>query len=81
MTARPSLHLVELTDKQVEVLSHLANGLDQPAIARVMQISVSTVRSHLRDSLVRLGAASGTHAVALAIGLDILPADVATTRR
>lgn len=80
MTGRPSLHLIELTDKQTEVLSHLARGLDQPAISRVMQISPNTVRSHLRDSLVRLGAANGTHAVAIAIGLGLLPADVATTR-
>ena len=81
MTARPALHLIELTDKQVEVLTLMARGLGQPAISRVMQVSVNTVKSHLRECLVRLGADNGAHAVALAIGFDLLPADVATANR
>lgn len=83
MTARPGQHLIELTDKQTEVLTHMARGLGQPGIAKVMQINVNTVKSHLRGCLERLGADNGTHAVALAIGYGLLPADVATntTRR
>ncbi|MGE7437530.1 response regulator transcription factor [Kitasatospora sp. NPDC001175] len=72
------MHPVELTERQTEVLSLLAQGLDLPQIARQLQFSVYTARSHLRDLLPRLKAANGTHAVAIAIGLGILPSDVAT---
>lgn len=78
MTARPGQHLIELTDKQTETLTLMARGLGQPAIAKVMQISVNTVRHHLRISLERLGANNGAHAVALAIGYGLLHDDVAT---
>ena len=79
MTARPGQHLIELTDKQAEVLAHMARGLGQPGIAREMQISVQTVRTHLRAAMERLGAVNGLHAVALAIGLGLLHDDVAIT--
>jgi two-component system NarL family response regulator len=77
MTGRPSQHLIELTDKQTEVLSHVAKGLDQPQISKVMQVSVNTVRGHLREALERLGAKNGANAASIAIGLGILPADIA----
>jgi DNA-binding NarL/FixJ family response regulator len=72
------MHPMELTERQTEVLALLAQGLDLPQIAQKLQFSVYTARSHLRDILVRLNAVSGTHAVAIAIGLGILPPDVAT---
>lgn len=78
MTALPR-HLIELTEKQTEVLAHLACGMDIPEIARVMQVSVKTAREHLKEAMFRLCARSGTHAVALAIGLGILPTAIATT--
>lgn len=67
-----------LTDKQTEVLAHLARGLKRAQIAREMQVSARTVRDHLREGIFRLGAVNGTHAVARAIGLGILPTNVAT---
>lgn len=79
MTGRPSQRLIELTDRQAETLQLMARGLGQPAISKVMQISVNAVRSHVRDCLIRLGADNGVHAVALAIGYGLLPADVALT--
>lgn len=79
MTARPHLHLIDLTAQQTQVLTLIAYGYDQPRIAKELGITVNTCRSHLRDILVRLGADNAAHAVALAIGYDLLPADVATS--
>jgi len=78
MTARPSPHLIELTAQQAEVLTRVAWGWDQPKIARDLGLTVHTVRSQFREVLQRLGANDRAHAVALAIGLGLLPADVAT---
>lgn len=79
MTARPSSHLVELTSQQTEVIVRLACGQDTSQIAREMRLTVHTVRSYTRDIFVRLGADNAAHAVALAIGFGLVPADVATT--
>lgn len=77
MTGRPSAHLIDLTAHQARVLALIACGCDQPRIAKELGITVNTVRSHTRDIFVRLGADNNAHAVALAIGYDLLPADVA----
>lgn len=79
MTGRPSAHLMELTPAQTEVLCRIARGQQQPQIAREMHVSVNTIKSHFRDIFIRLGADNAAHAVALSIGLELIPADVATT--
>ena len=78
MTARPNAHAVELTTAQTEVLTRIARGESQVRIAAEMHVAASTVRSHYREIYIRLGADNAPHAVALAIGLELLPADVAT---
>lgn len=79
MTARPRVGPLDLTDRQLEVLTHLARGLDLPAIARVMQVSVNTARGHLKTAMERLDAPNGTAAVATAIRRELLPEDIAIT--
>ena len=79
VTARPSVQQIELTDRQVEVLTGYAQGHDTPVIAHQMQISVQSVRDHLKAAMVRLGAPNGTNAICRAIGLGLLPATVALT--
>jgi DNA-binding NarL/FixJ family response regulator len=72
MTGRPSLHLVELTEKQAEALSLLARGLGRTQIASEMHVSAMTVRSHLRGAMDRLGARDGAHAVQIAEDLGLI---------
>jgi DNA-binding NarL/FixJ family response regulator len=78
VTARPHAGALDLTDRQIEVLGHLARGLDLPAIAREMQISVHTARGHLKTAMERLDAPNGTAAVYAAIRRGLLPVDIAT---
>lgn len=70
-----------LTDRQAEVLALMARGMDFPAIARRMQISLETARGHLKQAMKHLGAVNGTHAVALAIAYGLIPATAAIPSR
>lgn len=55
-----------LTPRQAEVLRHLAVGASTEQIARELNISVETVRNHIRAVLRKLGARSRLEAVAKA---------------
>lgn len=70
--------LIQLTDQQTTVLTRVAWGWSFPAISNDTGLSVRNARLVHRSTLQQLGADNAPHAVALAIGLGILPADVAT---
>jgi PAS domain S-box-containing protein len=55
-----------LTPRQAEVLRHLAAGCSTQQIAEMLNISVETVRNHIRAVLRKLGAHSRLEAVAKA---------------
>lgn len=65
-TARPTLHPCPLSARELEVLRALATGKVYKQIAAEMQLSASTVRSHLHRIYTRIGAVDRTHAVLLA---------------
>lgn len=56
----------ELTDREREVLSLLAEGLTNQEVADTMGISLKTVRNHVSNILARLQVADRTEAVARA---------------
>jgi DNA-binding CsgD family transcriptional regulator len=56
-----------LTARQREVFSLLAQGLNAWEIADRLAISPDTVRTHIRNGLVKLGAKTRTQAVAIAL--------------
>jgi PAS domain S-box-containing protein len=57
-----------LSDREREVLRLVALGATGPEIADELQISHNTVRTHLRNSMKRVGARSRAHLVAKALG-------------
>jgi PAS domain S-box-containing protein len=57
---------VELTPRQHEVLVLLADGLSSDQIANQLELSIDTVRNHVREILRRLGVHSRIAAVAAA---------------
>jgi NarL family two-component system response regulator LiaR len=65
--AQPPRLGYDLTGREWEVLPLLAEGLNNTQIAERLVVSRSTVRFHVSNILSKLGAASRTEAVALAI--------------
>jgi DNA-binding NarL/FixJ family response regulator len=62
----------KLTQRELDVLGLLAEGLQHEEIGRRLGISSETVRTHLRKASDRLGAATRTQAVATALRLGLI---------
>jgi DNA-binding NarL/FixJ family response regulator len=56
-----------LTQREGEVLAHLAKGLDNREIGAALYISEDTVKTHVKSILRKLGAKDRAHAVAIAL--------------
>lgn len=73
MVSRPPQPGNDLTERETEVLRHLATGLSNSAIAEQLIVTRNTVRHHIRSILSKLNAANRTEAVVLAIQYGIVP--------
>jgi DNA-binding NarL/FixJ family response regulator len=62
----------KLTQRELDVLGLLAEGLAHEEIGRRLGISSETVRTHLRKASDRLGASTRTQAVATALRLGLI---------
>jgi len=65
-----------LTAREREVLRWVMEGLSDSEIARVLVVSAETVKTHIANSLSKLGARDRTQAVVLALRsgqLDLQP--------
>jgi DNA-binding NarL/FixJ family response regulator len=71
-TAAPRKHsalrgeLVDLTDRELEILRLLARGLSNAQLAERAAVSEATIKSHLGSLFAKLGITSRTQAVVLA---------------
>lgn len=57
----------KLTRRQRQILQLLADGESTTVAARELDLSEETVKTHMKNALVRLGAKNRTHAVAIAL--------------
>lgn len=62
-----------LTGRELEVVEMIALGLTGPEIAQELHLSHSTVRTHVRNAMDKLGVHSRAHLVAKALGDGIVP--------
>jgi len=60
------LHEEELTPRELEILNLVAQGLSNKLIARALEISEGTVKTHVKNLLEKLDATSRTEALAVA---------------
>lgn len=61
-----------LSRREFQVLQLLAEGLENAAIAKILYLSVETVRTHVKSILRKLSARDRTHAVTIAFRGGIL---------
>jgi LuxR family maltose regulon positive regulatory protein len=61
-----------LSPRQIEVLAHAAKGMTTKEISDIMGIGADGVNAHLRVIFSRLGAASRTEAVSIALQNHLL---------
>lgn len=66
---RPGLNL---TERELEVLALMVDGLNNTQIAAKLTVSPSTIKSHVSNILAKFGVASRTEAVTLALRSHIL---------
>jgi NarL family two-component system response regulator LiaR len=64
---------LDLTERELEVLALMVEGLNNTQIAGRLSVSSSTIKSHVSNILSKLGVASRTEAVTLALRKHILP--------
>jgi DNA-binding NarL/FixJ family response regulator len=62
----------ELSDREIEVLRSVAAGMSNKTIASVLSISEATVKAHINNIMVKLGASDRTHAVSIAMARGYL---------
>lgn len=67
----PSLE--ELTDRELEVLALMVEGLRREAIARRLGLSPNTVRTHTQNLHAKLGVRTDVAAVSVALEAGLRP--------
>lgn len=74
IAARLAEHLSDeaLTGREIEVLSHLADGHRNRDIAETLFVSEETVKNHVKHIIGKLGAADRTQAVAIGVRRGII---------
>jgi NarL family two-component system response regulator LiaR len=66
-TSQPPAPGIDLTERELEVLSLMVEGLNNMQIAARLTVSPSTVKSHVSSILSKLAVTSRTEAVSLAL--------------
>jgi NarL family two-component system response regulator LiaR len=71
-TRQPRKLGFDLTDRELDVLALMVEGLTNPQIAERLFVSRSTVKFHVSNILSKLAASSRTEAVSLALQHDLI---------
>ena len=69
---RSSTPQPDLTPRQIEILSYVAKGLNNREIAPLIGIGPDCVKAHLKTAFARLGVASRSEAVAIAVHAKLI---------
>jgi two-component system, NarL family, response regulator LiaR len=66
-TSSPVISAFKLSDREMQVLKLLAEGYSNPEIATSLCISISTVKTHVRNIMNKFGVNHRIQAVVLAV--------------
>ncbi|MCF6095659.1 response regulator transcription factor [Thermovorax subterraneus] len=75
-TREGGVNAFDLTEREIEILQHLARGLSNRDIAEKLFISEKTVKNHLTNIFQKMGVTDRTQALLLAIKHDIVKIEV-----
>jgi DNA-binding CsgD family transcriptional regulator len=64
---------VQLSDREQEILGHIANGATNQQIANTLGISINTVKVHARNIFGKIGVSSRTEATLYAVRNGLVP--------
>lgn len=70
---QPPLPGLNLTERERQVLARMVEGLNNKQIAEKLTVSLSTIKSHVSNILLKLGVARRTEAVTIALRNRIVP--------
>ena len=70
---QPQTPQYDLTEREMEVLALMVEGLNNPDIAERLVVSRSTAKFHVSNVLSKLGVTSRTEAVSLALKQKLIP--------
>ena len=71
--ASPTPDPLALTEREMEVLPLIAEGLSNKEIAASLHVSQNTVKTHVRHILEKLGVRSRSEAAAYAVRAGLVP--------
>lgn len=81
MTTIPFSPEINLTDRHYDVLELVADGMNNDEIAKVLDVGVETIKTHVKALLRRTGAASRPQLIALAYRMSAAVSPVAKATR
>ncbi|MBN1660854.1 MAG: helix-turn-helix transcriptional regulator, partial [Anaerolineae bacterium] len=64
-----------LTERQHEILTLIARGIPDQEIARLLDVSVQTIRWHIKGASRRLEAKNRNHLIAIAVSRGLVKLD------
>jgi DNA-binding NarL/FixJ family response regulator len=62
----------ELSEREIEVLREVAGGTSNKIIASRLSVSEATIKAHMKNIMLKLGASDRTHAVSIATARGFL---------
>lgn len=72
ISTAPSVSRKVLTSREIETLRHISKGYTYEQTAHAMNISLSTIQSHIRNTYRKLGARNQMQATAKALSLGLI---------
>ena len=63
---------LDLSGRQLEILTYVAKGLNNSEIATAMHVSRDCIKAHLKTAFAKLGVASRSEAAALAVNRNLI---------
>ena len=72
--AYDSLTRPELSERELQVLKHMAAGKSNKEIAQIIYVSENTVKAHVKSILAKMDAMGRTEAIAIALKRGLIEA-------